>query len=202
VNYVEQSLTSGEKIYHIGRFHWIYLVNASFWLFFGAGVFFAVIIAGMTWDVRTDMSATLPNLPDQYFWQGWADTIARRGGYIAVLRDLHPGLKLLAFGGLLVGAALFGQMMIIKATTEIAVTTKRLVIKEGVIARRVDEMNIDRIESVHVTQSVLGRLLDFGVVQVRGMGVGEITLPVLARPIAIRQAIEKAKFTAEARETW
>ena len=92
--------------------------------------------------------------------------------------------------------------MIIKATTEIAVTTKRLVIKEGIIARRVDEMNIDRIESVHVMQSVLGRLLDYGVVMVRGMGIGEIRLPRLARPITIRQAIEKAKFTSEARETW
>lgn len=187
---------------HVGRFHWIYLVSASFWLVFGFAVFFGVIIGGVTWDVRTDMNAALPNLPDQYFWQGWADIVARRGGYIAVLRDLHPGLRIFAFLGLLVGFGLFAQMMIIKATTEIAVTTKRLVIKEGIIARRVDEMNIDRIESVHVTQSILGRLLDYGIVRVRGMGVGEIALPILARPIVIRQAIERAKFVSDSPETW
>lgn len=200
--YVEQSLTAGEKIYHVGRFHWIYMLSASFWLFFGLMIFLAVIGVAIAIDIRLEMHQAFPGLPSNMFWQAWSDIVARHGGYLAALRDLHMAVKIGAFFGLLFGIAMFAHMLIIRATTEIAVTTKRLVIKEGIVARRVDEMNIDRIESVHVTQSVLGRLLDFGVVMVRGMGVGEIALPVLAQPIEIRKAIEKAKFTAEARETW
>lgn len=196
--YVEQSLTAGEKILHVGRFHWIYVVSALFWLVLGFVLCIAILTGGFTWDVRTDMQAAYPNLPAHLFWEGWARVVDSRGGYIAVIRETPLGIKMAGFGALLVGVVLFAQMMIVRATTEIAVTNKRLVIKEGVIARRVDEMDIDHIESVHVWQSVLGRLLDYGVVMVRGMGVGEISLPALAHPVILRKSIENAKYVSEA----
>ena len=84
-------------------------------------------------------------------------------------------------------------MLVIKATTEIAVTTSRLIFKRGLVARYVGEMNIDRIESVSVLQSVFGRIFDFGTLVVRGMGVGELVLPPIARPLVFRKAIEKAR---------
>jgi hypothetical protein len=56
-------------------------------------------------------------------------------------------------------------------------------------------MNIDRIDSLHDTQSGLGRMLHFGTVMVRGMGVGEIVLPPLAEPVNFRNAIERARET-------
>jgi hypothetical protein len=39
----------------------------------------------------------------------------------------------------------------------------------------------------------MGRILGFGRIMVRGMGVGEVILPPIANPIAFRKAIEKAK---------
>ena len=83
--------------------------------------------------------------------------------------------------------------MIRKATTEIAVTSNRLVFKRGLIARQVGEINIDRIEGVNVLQSVLGRIFNYGRIMVRGMGVGEVTLPTIEDPITFRRAIEKAR---------
>ena len=84
-------------------------------------------------------------------------------------------------------------MMIIKATTEIAITNRRLVYKRGLIARYVGEMNIDRIEGVNVLQGVWGRIFNYGRVMVRGMGVGEVVLPPIEDPIRFRKAIEKAR---------
>ena len=91
------------------------------------------------------------------------------------------------------GLLRFAQMMIVKATTEIAITNSRLVYKRGLVARQVGEMSIDRIEGVNVLQSVLGRIFNYGRIMVRGMGVGEVILPPLADPIKFRKSIEKAK---------
>ena len=45
-------------------------------------------------------------------------------------------------------------------TTEIAVTNRRVMMKTGVIARRTTEMNLSKIESVDLDQSVLGGCWD------------------------------------------
>lgn len=193
MSYIEQSLTSGEQVVHIGRFHWVYVAGAVFWIvlgFIGCGI---LIGGGMAWSVQQGVQSAFPDLPSYMFWQGWSAIVTQQGGYIAAIRDLHPIIRLCAFGLLLLGIILFAHMMIIRATTEIAVTSHRFVLKEGIIARNVDEMNIDRIESVHVVQSVIGRLLDYGTIMVRGMGVGEIILPPVAHPIVMRKAIDKAK---------
>ena len=75
--------------------------------------------------------------------------------------------------------------MIVKATTEIAITTSRLVYKRGLVARTVGELNIDRIESIAVIQSVCGRIFNYGRLIIRGMGVGEIMLPPIEDPVGV-----------------
>src|SRR2546425_5031828 len=60
----------------------------------------------------------------------------------------------------------------IRWTTEIAVTNRRVIYKEGFIRRDTVEMHMDKVESVDVDQSVLGRLLNYGTVIVRGTGTG------------------------------
>lgn len=187
---------------HVGRFHWIYVATAFFWLGFGVVTAIAILIGAVVFDVHSTIDEYFRGLPDAMYWQAWSDVVARKGGYLALFGQIHIIARVAAFIMLLMGVGMFSHMMLRRATTEIAITTKRLVLKEGLIARRVDEMNIDRIESVHVYQSVLGRLLDFGVVMVRGMGIGEIALPVLAEPITIRRKIEKAKYVNESRTTW
>lgn len=199
MEYVLESLTGNEKVVRIGRFHWIYFVGAAFWLFFGFFGCVGTLVAAVVWDIHMALGAAYPNLPDHLFWQGWDQVVTGKGGYIAVIRDMHISLKLLAFGILLLGIILFAHMMIVRATTEIAVTSSRLVLKEGIISRNVDEMSVDRIESVHVIQSIFGRLLNYGTVIVRGMGIGEIVMPPLADPVAFRNAIEKARQYQEDR---
>lgn len=193
MSYVEQSLTGNEKVIVIGRFHWIYMAGAFFWLVFGLLACLGVLGIGLAFNVHSVVSARFPDLPMSAMWDAWATVIDMQGGYIAAVRDVGTVVRLIAFAFLLLGLALFAHMMIIRSTTEIAITTHRLVLKEGVIARNVDEMNIDRIESVHVIQSVLGRMLDYGTVMVRGMGVGEILLPPLAEPVTFRNAIDRAR---------
>ena len=57
-------------------------------------------------------------------------------------------------------------------TTEIDVTDRRIVYKRGLIWRLAVEMNMDKVESVDVDQSVLDRLFDYGDITIRGIGTG------------------------------
>jgi Bacterial PH domain/GYF domain 2 len=73
--------------------------------------------------------------------------------------------------------------------TEIAVTNQRVIYKTGFIRRQTVEMNMDKIESVTVTQSILGRMLNYGSIHVRGTGVGIEHLHRIAAPITLRNRI-------------
>ena len=64
-------------------------------------------------------------------------------------------------------------------TTEIAITNRRIILKRGFIRRDTAEMHMDKVESVDVNQSLLGRLLDYGDVTVRGTGAGLETLRLI-----------------------
>ena len=74
-------------------------------------------------------------------------------------------------------------------STEIAVTTKRIIYKRGFVRRRTIEMNLDKVESVDVNQSMLGRLLGYGDVVIRGMGVGIEPLGRIDHPITFRNHV-------------
>ena len=74
-------------------------------------------------------------------------------------------------------------------TTETDVTTLRVVHKEGFISRKTFEMNVDKVESVDVNQTILGRIFDYGDVMVRGVGEGDKEIKTVASPLAFRNAI-------------
>ena len=74
-------------------------------------------------------------------------------------------------------------------TTETDVTNFRVVHKTGFIKRQTFEMSVDKVESVDVDQSILGRILNYGDVTVLGVGEGGKTLDTIASPLAFRNAI-------------
>ena len=74
-------------------------------------------------------------------------------------------------------------------TTETDVTNLRVVHKTGFIKRRTFEMSLDKVESVDVDQSILGRMLNYGNVTVRGVGEGAETIDTIASPLEFRNHI-------------
>jgi uncharacterized membrane protein YdbT with pleckstrin-like domain len=74
-------------------------------------------------------------------------------------------------------------------TTETDVTNMRVVHKTGFIKRRTFEMSLDKVESVDVNQSILGRILNYGSVTVRGVGEGAETIDMIASPLDFRNHI-------------
>ena len=74
-------------------------------------------------------------------------------------------------------------------TTETDVTNMRVVHKTGFIKRRTFEMSLDKVESVDVNQSILGRIMNYGDVTIMGVGEGKETISTIASPLAFRNAI-------------
>jgi uncharacterized membrane protein YdbT with pleckstrin-like domain len=74
-------------------------------------------------------------------------------------------------------------------TTETDVTNLRVVHKTGFIKRRTFEMSLDKVESVDVNQSILGRIMNYGDVTVRGVGEGAETIRTIAAPLEFRNYI-------------
>ena len=183
VEYIKQSLAEDEKLVHMAHFHWMYNVSAIINVLFGVGLAALVLFVGVKFE---------PVL--------FAGAESAGGGGLDRLAELHPGLKILSFFIFLMGLLKFAQMMIVKATTEIAITNKRLVYKRGLISRYVGEMSIDRIEGVNVLQGIMGRIFGYGRVMVRGMGVGEVVLPPIKQPIRFRKAIEKARMLSPSQQ--
>ena len=74
-------------------------------------------------------------------------------------------------------------------TTETDVTNLRVVHKTGFISRKTFEMSLDKVESVDVTQSIAGRIFDYGDVTIMGVGEGKETIKTIASPLAFRNSI-------------
>jgi uncharacterized membrane protein YdbT with pleckstrin-like domain len=102
---------------------------------------------------------------------------------------MHQLGLILAWLCLAVGLALIARAAFDRWTTEIAVTDRRVIFKEGFIRRKTTEMHMDKVESVEVQQSVLGRLLDYGQVDIRGVGTGLEPLKMIAAPLELRNHI-------------
>ncbi len=90
---------------------------------------------------------------------------------------------------LVYGIVLFIGRMIVRMSSEFAVTDHRVLVKRGLISLHTVEMNVDKVESVDVDQTVLGRILGYGSVTVHGVGARWDPIPGLADPLGFRNAI-------------
>lgn len=75
--------------------------------------------------------------------------------------------------------------------TEMAVTDKRLVVKVGVASRRTLELLLQKVESIGVEESVVGRMLGYGTVIVRGTGGTPEPFERMSNPIEFRKQVQQ-----------
>jgi uncharacterized membrane protein YdbT with pleckstrin-like domain len=76
-----------------------------------------------------------------------------------------------------------------RVSTELAVTDRRVIFKRGLIRRHTVEMNMDKVESVDVDQSILGRIFNYGDVTVRGTGASIEPLRMIDDPLHFRSRV-------------
>lgn len=183
--YVQESLGDNEDIVDAASFHWMFVFSAGIWLFIFACLSILTMMIGSVYYYYPDLTPVqIPRAMEMldirhYLESFWHSHIIFRG---------------LGFGFLVIGLLQFAGTLIIVATTEIAVTDRRLILKRGLIARNVEEMRVENIESVDLKQTLTGRLMNYGGLHVQGTGTGDIKFPMmLDKPVEFRKSVQRAR---------
>lgn len=118
-------------------------------------------------------------------------------GHISLWSVWH----LIALGIVLLPAVGIGLIFLAIAyvrykTTELAITTKRVIVKSGFIRRSTVEINISKVESIQVDQEVLGRLFNFGTLIISGAGNPQAPITGISAPMEFRRAFIEAQDQA------
>jgi uncharacterized membrane protein YdbT with pleckstrin-like domain len=98
----------------------------------------------------------------------------------------------------LIGLVLLLGAWIYAATTEMALTDRRVMMKKGLISRQTDELRLGKIETVKVDQGIFGRIFGVGSVSVIGTGGSKNTFKWIAAPTDFRNAVNRAIDASEA----
>lgn len=88
-----------------------------------------------------------------------------------------------------VGALAILMAIINIMTTELAVTNKKVIGKSGLIRRNALDMQLTKCESVIIDQGILGRILNYGTVVVRGTGGTPNKFPYIDKPLEFRKRV-------------
>ena len=123
--------------------------------------------------------------------------LAGIGGLIYILsqRDLDTSYRNAALLGA-AAAVIAGSLLTLYGTmkrnaTEMVVTNKRVIVKTGILKRNTFEMLLSRIESIGVQEPVLGRMLGYGTVVLRGVGGTPDEFDLIAKPLAFRSHVQE-----------
>lgn len=116
-----------------------------------------------------------------FFVGGWLAT--RHGGS-------YQGAMVVGGIGLLVAVILIGGGIIRRVSTEVGVSNRRVLIKKGLFSEKSIEVLLPKVESIGINQSMLGRMLGYGSVIVRGTGGTFETFDKIRQPSEFRRQVQ------------
>lgn len=115
---------------------------------------------------------------------------------------LHTNWQLPAFVPVMLVTVSIGLTLLLKVlrdANELAVTSERVILKIGWLWQKSAILILSRVEGVEIDQSLLGRILNYGTVQVRGVGTEVFPVPYVIDPTEFRrQVFEGASAIKEA----
>jgi uncharacterized membrane protein YdbT with pleckstrin-like domain len=125
-----------------------------------------------------------------YYIQGLVGALV-----VAAIGFLLDGIGLAVGLFLLVEALVLAAGFIRRFATIYTITTQRLRIKHGLIARHVQQTDIERVQNVNTSQSVLERMLQVGTVDfdTAGSGDSDFTFAGVEDPEEVVAAVDRAQ---------
>jgi uncharacterized membrane protein YdbT with pleckstrin-like domain len=109
--------------------------------------------------------------------------------YVASNSNLAMAMLIAAAAVSLLAAIAWLRGFLRRYGTELAVTNRRVIFKRGLLRRHTIEMNMSKVESVDVDQSITGRVFGYGTVTIRGTGGGIEPLRNIRDPLAFRNHV-------------
>lgn len=161
MSYVEKHLIPGESIQYQTKLHWIVMLGH-------------MVIALLL----TLVAVAMPII--------WASL-----GTNPKTHAIPGAVYFIVLVCLIVAGGLFFIGVLRRNATEMAVTSKRVIVKTGIAERRTVEILLSRIESVAVDEPALGRLLGYGTVIVRGTGGTPEMFERIYHPLEFREQVQR-----------
>ncbi|TLY48180.1 MAG: PH domain-containing protein [Gammaproteobacteria bacterium] len=119
------------------------------------------------------------------FFRSWAILIVIAA---FLLIGARPTLLIIGFFSLLALIVCLSGL-IVYYSSEFGITDKRVVMKSGFISRVAFENSLDRIEGVEISQSILGRILDYGSIRIRGVSGTNELFSAVCHPFRFRYKV-------------
>lgn len=76
-------------------------------------------------------------------------------------------------------------------STQMLVTNKRVIFKDGIVGIHTEEIRNAKVESIEITQSVSGRLLGYATIHFSGTGNSDVFFPAVADPWSVKNMAEQ-----------
>ncbi len=89
--------------------------------------------------------------------------------------------------GIFVAGILAVRPFILAWSTESATTSKRCILKTGLIRRDTLELKHDKIESISIKQTIMGRILNYGNITISGTGGIVLRITTIRRPNSFKK---------------
>ena len=134
----------------------------------------------------------------------WRSTLSfyLKGLLVALVIAAIVGVAKSSGTGAGVLAALFAVVIVFgflrRMATRYMISTRRLQIRRGIVARKVQEARLDRVQNVNTSQSVLDRLLQVGTVDfdTAGSGDADFAFRGVSQPEQVVEAVARAQHEA------
>lgn len=112
------------------------------------------------------------------------------GGCLAMVEE-NPLLFYAALGLFVISLYRFLDRCVYFFTSEFGVTSKRVLGKTGFIRRKSLDIVLAKVEAIRLNQNILGRVFNFGHVEVTGTGGTEEVLYYIPAPLDFRNNIQE-----------
>ena len=161
MSYVDANLIPGEKVVYQTRLHWTVMLGH---------LLLAVLVLGLSGGILlyyVSRERQQTSAANEHLMLGGA-------GLLLILAVIVVILGLLR-----------------RNATEMAVTTRRVIIKTGLAARKTIEMLLSKVESIEVSETAGGRMLGYGTIVVIGTGGTSEPFHKIAHPLEFRSQVQQ-----------
>lgn len=169
--YVRKIIAQDERLIGIARLHWIYALRGILWfaIFAGAGWLFDLMI--------NKAMLALGGATDSYLVP-------------AVMTTLSSGVLLFMMAG---GAMIFFLFVLKILVTEIALSDRRVIHKEGLLFVKVKHIDLEEIRGENLDLGYFGRILGYGYLMLDCRFIGDVRLPAMENPERFLRALHDAR---------
>jgi uncharacterized membrane protein YdbT with pleckstrin-like domain len=161
MSYIESTKLPNEEVTYRTHLHWVIFIRPVLW-------FIVTFLLGVF--------LLTTNYSDNRF--------------AALGIDAITIIKLLPLIAFIIGLVDFIAQYIGYISSEFGVTNKRVIVKIGYIRRSTSENFLSKIENIQVSQTILGRILNYGTIIIHGTGGTREPFFLIDDPLEFRKQIQ------------